>query len=456
MCVNESVSNLVIKAKKAQEELVEYTQEELDAIVKVIARTVYDNAEELAKMAVEETGMGVYEDKVGKNKGKSKTIYNHLKGKKTVGVIGTDEKSGLTYVAKPIGVVGAVTPTTNPIVTPMCNSMFAIKGGNSIIISPHPRSRKCSSYTVELINRELKSQNIRHPEDAIQVIKEPSIEMSGELMKSVDVVLATGGMGMVKAAYSSGKPSYGVGAGNVQVIVDRDMDYDDVTSKIIAGRKFDNGIICSGEQSIIAPEEVYAEVMGAAVENGAFYAEDDETVEKFRRALFIDGIINKDVVGQSVQNIAKLAGVNVPSDAKVIILKASGIGNEDVLCKEKMCPVLAAFKYGTFEEAIRIAQINLNVEGKGHTAAIHSNNREHIEYAGVKLSISRLVVNAPSSTTAGGSLMNGFAPTTTLGCGTWGNNIISENLDYKHLINVSRIGKIIESKMPPTDDEIWS
>ena len=352
--------------------------------------------------------------------------------------------------------MGAVTPTTNPTVTPMCNSMFAIKGGNSIIIAPHPRSKKCSSYTVELINKELKAQNVKHPENAIQIIKEPSIEMSGELMKSVDVVLATGGMGMVRAAYSSGKPSYGVGAGNVQVIVDRDVDYVDATSKIIAGRKFDNGIICSGEQSIIAPEEVYDDVMEAAVKNGAFYADDDETVEKFRRILFIDGIINKDVVGQSVQTIAKLAGVNVPLNAKVIILKASGIGNEDVLCKEKMCPVLSAFKYKTFEEAVKIAQTNLNVEGRGHTAAIHSNNQEHIEYAGLKLTISRLVVNAPSSTTAGGSLVNGFAPTTTLGCGTWGNNIISENLDYKHLINISRIGKVIEGKTPPTDDEIWS
>ena len=456
MGVNELVSDLVVNAKKAQEELAGYTQEELDAIVKVIARTVYDNAEELAKMAVEETGMGVYEDKVVKNIGKSKTIYNNLKDKKTVGVIGTDEKSSLTFVAKPIGVVGAVTPTTNPTVTPMCNSMFAIKGGNSIIIAPHPRSKKCSSYTVELINKELKAQNVKHPENAIQIIKEPSIEMSGELMKSVDVVLATGGMGMVRAAYSSGKPSYGVGAGNVQVIVDRDVDYVDATSKIIAGRKFDNGIICSGEQSIIAPEEVYDDVMEAAVKNGAFYADDDETVEKFRRILFIDGIINKDVVGQSVQTIAKLAGVNVPLNAKVIILKASGIGNEDVLCKEKMCPVLSAFKYKTFEEAVKIAQTNLNVEGRGHTAAIHSNNQEHIEYAGLKLTISRLVVNAPSSTTAGGSLVNGFAPTTTLRCGTWGNNIISENLDYKHLINISRIGKVIEGKTPPTDDEIWS
>lgn len=450
------IKDLVEKAKVAQEELSTYTQEELDNIVRVIAKTVYDNAEVLAKMAVEETGMGVYEDKVIKNKGKSKTIWNNLKDKKTVGIIGRDDSKGLVLVAKPVGVVAAVTPTTNPIVTPMCNSMFAVKGGNAIIIAPHPRAQKCSAYTVDLINEALKTQGVKFPENTIQIIRESAIETTGELMKAVDVVLATGGMGVVKAAYSSGKPSFGVGAGNVQVIVDRDADFNDATAKIIAGRKFDNGIICSGEQTIIAPSEKYEEVINAAVANGAYYVGDGETIEKFRKAIFPGGTINKDVVGQSVQRVAELAGVKVPEGTKVIILKAEGIGEEDVLCKEKMCPVMASFKYDTFEEAVKIAQTNLNLEGKGHSAAIHSNNKEHIDYAGINLTVSRLVVNAPSSTTAGGSLLNGFAPTTTLGCGTWGNNVISENLDYEHLINVSRIGSVIEGAVAPTDDEIWA
>jgi succinate-semialdehyde dehydrogenase len=456
MDVKQLIKDLLEKAKAAQEELATYTQEELDAIVKVIAKTVYDNAEELAKMAVEETGMGVYEDKVIKNKAKAKVIYNSIKDKKTVGIIDRDDSKGLIYIAKPVGVVGASTPTTNPIVTPMCNSMFAIKGGNSIIISPHPRSKNCSSYTIDLINKALKDQGIKHPENAIQILREPSIEASTELMKVVDLVLATGGAAMVKSAYSSGKPSYGVGPGNVQVIVDRDVDFKEATAKIIDGRKFDNGIICSGEQSIIAPADKYEEVINAAIENGAFYAEDTETVDAFRKVIFVNGAINNNVVGQSVQKIAKLAGVSVPENTKVIILKAVGIGSEDVLCKEKMCPVLIAIKYNEFEEAVKIAQTNLDLEGRGHTAAIHSNNYEHIEYAGIHLTVSRLVVNAPSSTTAGGSLLNGFAPTTTLGCGTWGNNSISENLTYKHLINISRIGKVIEGKTPPSDEEIWS
>ncbi|MCK5779954.1 MAG: aldehyde dehydrogenase family protein [Psychrilyobacter sp.] len=449
------IDGLMEKARVAQKELAGYSQEELDAIVKILAKTVYDNAEDLAEMAIKETRMGVYEDKVAKNRGKSKTIWHNIKDKKTVGIIGRDLEKNLIKVAKPIGVIGAVTPTTNPIVTPMCNAMFAVKGGNSIIVAPHPRSKKCSFETIARVEIAIAKAGIRYPKNAIQVISETSIEATNLLMSSVDVVLATGGMAMVRAAYSSGKPSYGVGAGNVQVILDRDIDYNDATLKIINGRKFDNGIICSGEQTVIAPADKYDEVIKALQNNGAFYVEDEETVEKFRTTIFVDGHMNKDVVGQSVQTIAKMAGVAVPEEAKVILLKSKGAGAIDDLSKEKMCPVLSAYTYETFDEALEIAQTNLDLEGKGHTAAIHSNNMKHIELAGQHLTISRLVVNAPSSTTAGGSFFNGFAPTTTLGCGTWGNNIISENLDYKHLINISNIGLVREDVIAPTDEEIW-
>lgn len=449
------IDEMIQKAQVAQNELATYSQEELDAIVKTIGKTVYDNAEELARMAIDETRMGVYEDKVGKNKGKSKTIWNNLRDKKSVGIIERDLEKNLIMVAKPVGIVGAVTPTTNPIVTPMCNAMFAIKGGNAIIVAPHPRSKECTTETVARINKALVDNKIKCPKDAIQVISAPSLAYTNELMGKVDVVLATGGMGMVKAAYSSGKPSFGVGAGNVQVILDKGVNYDEAAAKIIAGRKFDNGIICSGEQTVIAPKSDYKAVIDAMVKNGAHYIDDAADIQKFRDTMFEDGHMNKDVVGQSVARIAEMAGVVVPKEAKVILLKASGIGSEDLLCKEKMCPVLSAFEYDTIEDAINIAQTNLDLEGKGHTASIHSNNIENIELAGNLLTISRLVVNAPSSTTAGGSLFNGFAPTTTLGCGTWGNNVISENLDYKHLINVSRIGLLIEDVTVPTDEQIW-
>ena len=445
---------MVEKARKAQRVYETFDQEKVDSIVKAIGKVIYDNAETLAKEAVEETRMGVYEDKVAKNRGKSKTIWNSLKGKKSIGIIDEDIENGLISIAKPIGVVCAVTPTTNPIVTPMCNAMFALKGGNAIIVAPHPRAKKSSAHVVELMNEEIKK--LGGPDNLIQIIEEPSIELTNELMQKSDVVLATGGMAMVKSAYSSGKPSFGVGAGNVQVILDRDIDYIEAAEKVIAGRKFDNGIICSGEQSIIVPEDRYKEVVKAMEANGAFYASDEETVSKFRDALFKNGMINGDVVGQSVQFIADLAGVEVPKDTKVILLKPTGVGKEDLLCKEKMCPAMIILPYNTFEEAVDIAQINLELEGKGHTTAIHSNNQEHIKYAGLNLTVSRLVVNAPSSTTAGGSLFNSLSPTTTLGCGTWGNNSISENLNYRHLINVSRVAFVKTGVTAPTDEEIWA
>lgn len=447
------IDELVSKSRIAQSKYENFTQEQVNEIVREIAKVVYDRAEELAKMAVEETRMGVYEDKVAKNKGKSKVIWNNLKNKKSIGILEEDNENAIIKVAKPKGVIGAVTPCTNPIVTPMCNAMFALKGGNSIIISPHPRSKKCSKYVVELFNEAI--EKFGAPEHLIQIIEEPSIDLSLELMKSADVIVATGGMGMVKSAYSSGKPAYGVGAGNVQCIIDRDIDIKEAVTKIVTGRTFDNGIICSGEQSAIIPKELYERTIEEFKKNGAFYASDEETIEKFASVIFIDGKINGKIVGQSVQFIANLAGVDVPKDTKVIVLKARGKGFEDVLCKEKMCPVMISFEYENFNEAVEIAQANLDVEGKGHSCAIHSNNKDNIEYAATNLTVSRLVVNQPSSTSAGGTLYNGFAPTTTLGCGSWGNNSISENLDYKHLINVSRVGFYNEKAKTPTDEEIW-
>lgn len=454
MEAKEYIAELVKKSGEAQREYEKFNQEQVDEIVREIGKVVYDRAEELAKMAVEETRMGVYEDKVSKNKGKSKVIWNNLKDKKSIGILEEDTEKALIKVAKPKGVVGAITPCTNPIVTPMCNAMFALKGGNSIIVSPHPRSKKCCKYVVDLFKEAI--TKLGAPENLIQIIEEPTIELSLELMKAVDVVVATGGMGMVKSAYSSGKPAYGVGAGNVQCIIDRDVNIKEAVAKIVTGRTFDNGIICSGEQSAIIPKELYKETIDAFKANGAFYVEDEETIEKFAKVIFVDGTINGKIVGQSVQFIANLAGVEVPNDTKVIILKARGKGFEDVLCKEKMCPVMISFEYENFEDAVEIAQSNLEVEGKGHSCAIHSNNKDNIKYASTKLTVSRLVVNQPSSTSAGGSLYNGFAPTTTLGCGSWGNNSISENLDYKHLINVSRIGFYNAEAKVPTDEEIWA
>jgi succinate-semialdehyde dehydrogenase len=449
------VQQLVTKARVAQAKFESFSQEQVDAIVKGVGKYVYDNAEMLARMAVDETGIGVYEDKILKNKGKARIIWNSLKDKKSRGIIGEEPDTNLLFVAKPMGVVGAVTPITNPIVTPMCNAMFALKTGNAVIFAPHPRAEKCTELLTREFMKVVKANG--GPDDLVQTITNGSVDMTQELMKAVDVVVATGGAAMVKSAYSSGKPSFGVGAGNVPVIIDRDVNLKDAVDKIVAGASFDNGIICSHEQFVLTPEEQYRDVIKLFEATGkVWFTEDADTVQKLRDVVFPGGRLNKDVVGRSPKEIGAMAGVQVPDSVRLILLPATGAGVEDVLAKEKLCPVIAILPYKTFQEAVAKAKANLLVEGAGHSAALHSNNEGNIRCAGIELPVSRLVVNQACALTAGGSLTNGFAATTTLGCGSWGGNSISENLDYKHLMNVSRIGKTISDKKVPTDAEIWA
>ena len=449
------IQDLVARARAAQAVFETFSQEQVDAIVKGVAKFVFDNAEPLARMAVDESGIGLYEDKILKNKGKARIIWNNLKDKKSRGVIGEDSDSNLVLVAKPMGVVGAVTPVTNPIVTPMCNGMFALKAGNAVIFAPHPKAQKCTEHLTDEFMKVVKANG--GPDELIQVVRNGSIEKTRELMEAVDVVVATGGPAMVKSAYSSGKPSFGVGAGNVPVIIDRDVDLKAAIDKIVTGASFDNGIICSHEQFVLAPEEEYEETLKLFDETGKVWiTEDDDEIHKLRELVFPDGQLNKDVVGRSPREIAAMVGIDVPESARLILLPASGAGTDDVLAKEKLCPVIAILPYRSFDEAVAKARANLLVEGAGHSAALHSDNEEHIRAAGTGLPVSRLVINQPSALTAGGSLTNGFAPTTTLGCGSWGGNSISENLDYKHLMNISRIGKVIADKAVPTDEEIWA
>ena len=301
------VNELIAKARVAQKQFESFSQEKTDEAVRAIGKVVYDRAEELAKMACEESGMGVYADKVAKCHGKSKCIWNSLKGKKSVGIIGEDKQTGIIRVAKAKGVVGSVTPVTNPVVTPMCNAMFALKGQNAIIVAPHPRAQKTNKYVIDLFRAELKKLGL--PEDLVQTVEQCSMDATTALMHGVDVVVATGGGAMVKSAYSSGKPALGVGPGNVQVIVDRGVDLEEAIPKIISGRIFDNGIICSGEQCVFLPEESFEKGIDIFKKNGVFYVDDAETAKKFADAIFPEnGPINRKVVGQSVQTIAKLAG----------------------------------------------------------------------------------------------------------------------------------------------------
>ena len=450
-----SIQELVAKSREAQSIFESFKQEQVDAIVRDIGKYVFDNAEPLARMAVDETDMGSYDDKVLKNKGKARVIWNNLKDKKSRGVIGEDSEANLVMVAKPMGVVAAVTPVTNPIVTPMCNGMFALKTGNSVIFAAHPKAQGCTEYLAKEFMKIIKSHG--GPDNLVQVVTNGSVEKTQELMQSADVVVATGGAAMVKSAYSSGKPSYGVGAGNVPVIIDRNINLQEAVEKIVDGASFDHGIICSHEQFVIAPEEDFEQTVETFTNTGkVWFTDDKEQIQTLRDVVFQDGYLNKDVVGRSASEVGKMAGIDVPETARLILLPADGSGTEDILAKEKLCPVIAIVPYASFDDAVAMAKANLLVEGVGHSAALHSNSDDHIKQAGLELPISRLVINQPSSTTAGGSLTNGFAPTTTLGCGSWGGNSISENLDYKHLMNVSRIGKVIADKKVPTDEEIWA
>jgi succinate-semialdehyde dehydrogenase len=454
VATDNEILTLIANARVAQAIYAAFSQQQVDAIVRDMAKYVYDNAEFLAHMAIDETGIGNYEDKILKNRGKARVIWNSLKGKLSRGVIGEDLENNLVFVAKPMGIVGAVCPVTNPIVTPMCNGMFALKTGNAVIFAPAGKAQRCAAHLTTEFMRIVRKHG--GPDHLIQTISKCSRAKTLELMSAVDVVVATGGAAMVKSAYSSGKPSYGVGAGNVPVIIDRDVDLKEAIAKIITGAAFDNGIICSHEQFVLTPEESYDQTVQLFIATGkVWFTNDEQQVQKFREVLFKDGQLNKDTVGKTPREIAAMAGIIVPASAYIILLPALGAGTADVLAKEKLCPVVAILPYATFQDAVSKAKANLLVEGAGHSAALHSNNEHNIREAGVQLPISRLVVNQISALSAGGSFSNGFAPTTTLGCGSWGGNSISENLDYKHLMNVARIGKVIVNRQLPTDAEIW-
>lgn len=454
MEAKEYLDQLVANARIAQREFETYPQERVDAACRAVCKAVYDNAEMLAHMAVDETRMGRYDSKIAKCRNKSKTVWLGMKGKKSRGIIEFDEATGIAKVAKPIGVIGCVAPTTNPVITLMHNSACAMKCGNAIIICPHPRARNVGVKTVELMKAALEQLDM--PKDLIQIIPDPSMQLSAALMGVVDLCICTGGPGMVKAAYSSGKPAIGVGQGNVQVLVDRDVDLKETVEMVITGRTFDNGVLCTCEQSMIVPREKREEVIRFAKESGAFVIDDDAGADALRQTMFPDGRLNKDVVGASPAAIGKMAGLDVPEDARVLLCKTKGFAYDDALSKEKLCPVLVLFEYDKWEEAVEIARANLEMEGAGHSCVIHSNTKDHIEYVPTRVNVSRYAVNQVGGTGLGGALDNGLNPTTTLGCGTWGNNSISENIYYHNMMNVSRISYKIPNAKIPTDEEIWA
>ncbi|MDD3394397.1 MAG: aldehyde dehydrogenase family protein [Anaerotignum sp.] len=433
-------------ARKAFAQINDYTQEQIDKLVYESAKIIYENAVPLAKMAVEETGLGKFEDKIAKNTDTAAVFWDYLKDKKSVGIINEIPEEGIIEVAHPVGVIGAITPATNPTVTPLGNFMHALKGKNALIVSPAPRAEKTTTTTVELIREALAKNGA--PKDLIQVVEDTTIEKSRELMELCDLVLATGGPGLTKAAYSSGTPAYGVGPGNPPVILDRDYDLEMAAKHSLVAVGSDNGILCDGDNLLLYPQESEDKFFDALRNEGIIIYDQKADVDKFREALFIDGKINSHLVGKNAQVIAQSAGFKIPDTTDVIAIKIEGIGKEDVLNKEIMGPVVVLKSYDAFEEAVDMAITNMKESGGiGHTAGLFSNNQEHIRYAGEKLPVARLLVNQPTPD-AWGPATNGLSPAVSEGCGTWGNNILAGNVDFIHLVNVSKIAMPLDVKVP--------
>lgn len=445
-----SIQTQIDNARRALEQIKDYTQEQIDQLVYAGAKIIYDNAVSLARLAVDETGLGKFQHKIAKNTDTAAVFYDYLKDKKSVGIINEIPEQGLIEVAHPVGIIGAITPATNPTVTPLGNFMHAIKGKNAIIISPAPRAEKTSTETVNLIRQALAEKGA--PADLIQIIEGATIEKSTELMELCDLVLATGGPGLTKAAYASGTPAYGVGPGNPPVILDRDFDLEEAAKITLVAVGSDNGILCDGDNLLLYPQENEYKLMEALRGVGIVVYENAEDVAKFREALFHDGKINADLVGKDAAVVAKAAGFDLPVETEVIALRIEGVGKDDILGKEIMGPIVVLKGYGTFEEAVDMAIRNMmEAGGIGHTGGILTNNEKHIRYAGEKLPVARLLVNQPTPD-AWGPATNGLTPAVSEGCGTWGNNILAGNVDYIHLINVSKIAMPLDVKFPNPEE----
>ncbi|MGN0682427.1 MAG: bifunctional acetaldehyde-CoA/alcohol dehydrogenase [Oscillospiraceae bacterium] len=434
--------------RAAQKKFAEFTQEQVDKIFLAAATAANKQRIPLAKMAVEETGMGIVEDKVIKNNYASEYIYNAYKDVKTCGVIERDEAYGTTKVAEPIGVVGAVIPTTNPTSTAIFKTLISLKTRNGIIISPHPRAKNSTIEAAKVVYEAAVKAGA--PEGIISWIDVPSLELTNLLMKESDIILATGGPGMVKAAYSSGKPALGVGAGNTPAIIDETADILLAVSSIIHSKTFDNGMICASEQSVIVSTKIYDKVK-KEFENRNCYFLNEKEIEKVRKTILINGALNAKIVGQSAFKIAQLAGVKVPEDTKIIIGEVESVDISEEFAHEKLSPVLAFYKAKTFADALNKAEQLIADGGYGHTSSLYINavtEREKIAEFSERMKTCRMLINTPSSHGGIGDLYNfKLAPSLTLGCGSWGGNSVSENVGVKHLINVKTLAERRENML---------
>ena len=445
---NEALQRTIEKVRKAQQEFAKYTQEQVDKIFQAAAIAANQNRIPLAKMAVEETGMGVVEDKVIKNHYAAEYVYNKYKDTKTCGVIEKDENYGITKIAEPIGVIAAVIPTTNPTSTAIFKTLLALKTRNGIIISPHPRAKKSTIEAARIVLEAAVKAGA--PEGIIAWIDVPSLELTNLLMQSADIILATGGPGMVKSAYSSGKPALGVGAGNTPAVIDETADVILAVNSIIHSKTFDNGMICASEQSVIVSDKIYDQVRNEFMKRGCYLLNAEQT-EKVRKTIIINGALNAKIVGQSAHTIAKLAGIDVDENIKILVGEVESVELSEEFAHEKLSPVLAMYKASSFDDALSKAYRLIEDGGLGHTSSLYINTvteKEKIEKFYNTMKTCRVLINTPSSQGGIGDIYNfKLAPSLTLGCGSWGGNSVSENVGVKHLINIKTVAERRENML---------
>ena len=444
----ESLEAALKRVRAAQKKFAEYSQSQVDSIFKAAAAAADRQRIPLARLAVEETGMGVVEDKVIKNHYAAEYIYNAYRDTKTCGVIEEDKEYGITRIAEPIGVIAAVIPTTNPTSTAIFKTLLALKTRNGIIISPHPRAK---NSTAEAARTVLEAAVVAGaPEDIIAWIDKPSLEMTNFIMKEADLILATGGPGMVHAAYSSGKPAIGVGAGNTPAVIDSSADITLAVNSIIHSKTFDNGMICASEQSVIVLDKVYKRVKKEFADRGCYFLDRDET-NKVRKTVIINGALNAKIVGQTAKTIADLAGVHVPDGTKILIGEVESVEPTEEFAHEKLSPVLAMYKAKDAEDAFSKAERLIADGGYGHTSSIYLNpitEKEKLAEFARRMKTCRILVNTPSSQGGIGDLYNfKLSPSLTLGCGSWGGNSVSENVGVKHLLNIKTVAERRENML---------
>ena len=443
-----SLMKKIEQIREAQKKFGTYSQEQVDEIFRQAAMAANNARIKLAKMAVEETGMGIVEDKVIKNHFASEYIYNQYKDDKTCGVIERDKSFGITKVAEPIGVIAAIVPTTNPTSTAIFKALLALKTRNGIIFSPHPRAKDSTIEAAKIIlDAAIKAGA---PKNIVGWIDEPSIELSQLVMSEADMILATGGPGMVKAAYSSGKPAIGVGAGNTPAVIDETSHLKMAVSSILLSKSFDNGVICASEQSVIVMDKVYEEVKSEFITRGAYLLKKDE-VDKVRKIILIDGRLNANIVGQPAYKIAEMAGFSVPIETKALIGEVQSVELDEPFAHEKLSPILAMYRVKTFEEALDKAAQLIRQGGFGHTSVLYTDaikSKDRVAKFSDMMKTGRTIINMPAAQGAIGDIYNfRLAPSLTLGCGSWGGNSVSENVGVKHLLNIKNVAERRENML---------